>query len=83
MAGCVSVPGGLLKGDGTIIAEELVIAGSGDNQFFGGLVQPGNSPGKLTIQGNFTQELGGRLIVEAAGVAAGSSTCSTSPETAR
>jgi hypothetical protein len=34
-------PGGILNGDGTIIAEEIVVAGSGVNQFVGGLIQPG------------------------------------------
>jgi T5SS/PEP-CTERM-associated repeat protein len=64
-------PGGVLAGDGTIIAEELIVAGSGSNQFVGGIIQPGNSPGTLTLQGNLIQEPGGRLVMEAAGVNAG------------
>lgn len=42
-------PAGILKGDGTII---------GDVYVNGGTVAPGNSPGTLTIDGNFTLKTG-------------------------
>lgn len=64
-------PNGILSGDGTIFATQIVTAGSGSNQFTGGQINPGNSPGTLTLQGNFTQELGSSLVMEIAGFAEG------------
>ena len=52
-------PGGLLGGHG-------FLSGS---VFNGGTVSPGNSPGTLTIHGNFTQGAGGTLRIEVAGLA--------------
>jgi T5SS/PEP-CTERM-associated repeat protein len=37
----------------------------------GGLVSPGNSPGVLTITGNYTQSTAGKLLIELAGTAPG------------
>jgi autotransporter-associated beta strand protein len=51
--------GGLLGGKG-------VIGGSLVNS---GIVSPGDSPGKLSVNGNFTQTSGGTLEIEVAGVA--------------
>ena len=53
-------PGGLLGGHGFI----------GGNLVNGGTVSPGNSPGTLTVHGNFTQSAGGTLRIEVAGLAA-------------
>lgn len=39
----------------------------------GGIVSPGNSAGKLTVQGNYTQENGGILNVELGGTTPGTS----------
>ena len=69
-------PGGVLRGNGTIIAPEVVLVG-GTNEFSGGQVQPGNSAGKLTLQGNFTQELGSKLVVQQAASLLDSSMSST------
>ncbi len=54
-------PGGLLGGHGFI----------GGSLVNGGTVSPGNSPGTLTIHGNFTQSAGGTLRIEVAGLASG------------
>lgn len=64
-------PGGILSGTGTITASEIVAAGSGANQFAGAQIQPANSPGTLTLDGNFIEQAGSRLVVEAAGLGAG------------
>lgn len=48
--------GGILQGSGKI----------GGNLVNNGTVQPGNSPGKLTIQGNYTQAANGTLAIEIA-----------------
>ncbi|MBI4937132.1 MAG: filamentous hemagglutinin N-terminal domain-containing protein [Nitrosomonadales bacterium] len=53
--------GGLLGGSGSINA----------NVFNDGTVAPGNSPGALTISGNYTQGPGATLAVELGGTAAG------------
>jgi T5SS/PEP-CTERM-associated repeat protein len=60
-------PGGILAGNGTIIAREIVLSG-GTNVFNGAQIQPGNSPGTLTLQGDFTQELNSKLVMEVAGL---------------
>lgn len=52
---------GTLKGTGTV-------AGSVENT--SGTVSPGASPGKLTLNGNYTQGAGGRLEIEIAGTVA-------------
>ncbi len=62
-------PGGTLSGTGTIFSRGLRLAG-GANGFTGQLA-PGNSPGTLTIEGNFTQEPLGLLDIELAGASAG------------
>ncbi len=53
---------GTLKGTGTV-------TGSVENT--SGIVSPGASPGKLTLNGNYTQGAGGRLEIEIAGTGAG------------
>ena len=49
---------GTLSGDGTI---------NGSVENIGGAVSPGASPGKMTLNGNYTQAAGGRLDIEIAG----------------
>jgi outer membrane autotransporter protein len=49
-------PGGLLGGHGII----------GGSVFNNGVVSPGNSPGTLTINGNYTQYSGGTLAIQIA-----------------
>ncbi|WP_161602096.1 putative Ig domain-containing protein [Tautonia marina] len=61
---------GNLKGDGTLIGPDPTVEGSGVNNF-AGTVSPGNSPGVLTIQGNYTQGPEGTLEIEVAGPGAG------------
>ncbi|GEM_PF-2003354 len=54
-------PNAVLNGDGTITANVTLN---------GGTVAPGNSPGTLTIDGDFTQ-VAGNLVIEIAGTGAG------------
>jgi outer membrane autotransporter protein len=54
-------PNGLLGGVGTI----------GGNVISGGIVSPGDSPGTLTINGNYSQNNVGTLRIEVAALAAG------------
>ena len=54
-------PAGLLGGHGFI----------GGNVVNAGIVSPGNSPGTLTVKGNYFQTGGGTLLIEVAGKAAG------------
>ena len=56
--GSVNLAGGVVSGSG-------VIAGSLSNA--GGAVAPGNSPGILVVDGNYTQATGGALQIEIAG----------------
>ena len=53
------IENGTLSGNGTIIGDVLVS---------GGTVAPGLSPGTLTIDGNYTQEVGSALVIEIAGL---------------
>jgi hypothetical protein len=53
---------GTLTGAGTI---------NGPVQNSGGIVQPGEGLGKLSVNGSYTQEAGGRLEIEVAGTGAG------------
>ena len=59
--------GGILSGNGTIPGNVHVLGGS--NQF-GGTVLPGNSPGTLTIGGDYEQD-GGLLGIEMSGTLQG------------
>lgn len=59
--GGLDIQGGSLSGNGTITAD----VGNA------GLVSPGNSPGTLTIHGNFTQSSAGILDIELGGTIAG------------
>ena len=52
----MEINGGVLKGSGYILGDLVV----GPN----GTIQPGNSPGLLTIDGDFTLEEGANLILE-------------------
>jgi len=78
-AGGTTVTGGLLSVQGNLISNVLVLA---DAQFGGngivtgnltnyGIVNPGNSPGKLVIAGDYTQGRTGTLIIELAGKKSG------------
>ena len=53
----VTITGGTLQGSGTMRADVANI---------GGTVGPGNSPGKLTVDGDYTQGAGGTLAMEIA-----------------
>jgi fibronectin-binding autotransporter adhesin len=59
----ISLQGGTLSGLGSV---------NGDLVNSGGTVNPGNSPGILTINGNYSQRAGGTLAIEIAGTTAGS-----------
>jgi len=52
-------PGALIGGHGTI----------GGNLFNNGTVSPGNSPGTLTVNGNFNQSSAGTLLIQIGGLA--------------
>ena len=60
-AGIVDIQGGTLKGIGTILGD---LAN-------GGSIQPGDSPGTLSVQGNFSQSGGGTMAVELGGKLSG------------
>jgi hypothetical protein len=60
--GPFSLNGGTLQGSGTVTGEV-------DN--FGGTVSPGNSPGLLTIDGDYSQSLDAILNIEIAGTTPG------------
>ena len=61
---------GSLSGHGTIIAPGGVGVAGGVNNF-AGTVSPGNSPGVLTIEGDYTQGAAGVLAIEIGGLEAG------------
>jgi hypothetical protein len=73
--GAVLVNNNLNTGGGTILAVAGEVSGSGTvagdlvNQ--SATVAPGNSPGVLTIDGDYTQQLAGTLALEIAGLTAG------------
>jgi len=58
----VSIMGGILAGTGTISADVLL----------SGMLSPGNSPGLLSIAGDYTQTHFGELDIEIGGLTAGS-----------
>jgi len=77
--GATTVNGGSLIVDGSIAsAQTLVNAGGllgghgslGGSLVNSGIVRPGDSPGTLTVSGNYTQNAGGTLRIEVAGLAA-------------
>jgi fibronectin-binding autotransporter adhesin len=80
-SGLTTVEGGTLDVNGSIVGDAIVkrggtLAGTGviggnTTVLPGGKLEPGNSPGTLTIGGNFTQELGSLLGIEFAGTAPG------------
>ena len=60
-AATIQIQGGKLSGTGTI----------NGNVVMGGTISPGNSPGILTINGNYTQTAFGTYVAEMAGLTAG------------
>jgi outer membrane autotransporter protein len=77
-AGDTVVNAGTLYVDGSIASLNTIIqAGAilgghgvlGGNLNNGGVVSPGNSPGTLTVNGNFTQASSGILLIQVAGLA--------------
>ena len=73
--GGVEINNALNTGGGTVVGLAGTISGSGsvggDLQNSGGTVAPGNSPGILTVNGNYTQGTDGTLAIEVAGTGAG------------
>ncbi|MGI9428317.1 MAG: hypothetical protein ACR2NM_06645 [Bythopirellula sp.] len=61
--------GGAIVGLGGTIAGSGVVGGSLSNQ--SAMVSPGNSPGTLTVEGNYTQCAGAILAIEVAGTGPG------------
>lgn len=59
--GDIDIQGGILFGNGTINANLINSA----------LVKPGQSPGTISVSGNYTQTATGKLEIEIAGTAAG------------
>lgn len=67
MGGTLLVNGSFNAPVGLTVFENAVLGGEGiigDNVFNNGIVAPGNSPGVLTIIGNFTQSSTGTLEIE-------------------
>jgi len=84
IGGTITVPrfqlSGSLELDGTLIADNFfaaagaTVTGSGKvlgNVYNSGIFIPGNSPGVLTVDGDFTQGVDGQLLIEIAGLDAG------------
>jgi autotransporter-associated beta strand protein len=77
--GNTTINGGVLQVDGSITSNTFVnrqgtLAGTGTvdgNVTNNGTVSPGDSPGTLTVNGNFTQANGGTLLIDIAGAYAG------------
>src|SRR5262249_9648402 len=77
--GATTVNGGSLIVDGSISSAQTVVNAGGllggngtlnGDLLNSGTVSPGNSPGTLTVAGNYTQTTGGTLRIEIAGVSA-------------
>ncbi|MCF6314583.1 MAG: autotransporter domain-containing protein, partial [Verrucomicrobiales bacterium] len=68
-AGALFVNGTFTTGGGLTVFQNALLGGSGiinGNVLNNGTVNPGNSPGTLTINGNFTQSSSGTLQIEIA-----------------
>ncbi len=74
-SGTLHINNTVVTGGGSVIGASGSITGSGmvvgDLENVKGTVAPGNSPGTLTVTGDFTQRVGGTLQLEIGGVAAG------------
>jgi fibronectin-binding autotransporter adhesin len=67
MAGSLLVNGVFTTGGGLTVFQNALLGGAGiinGNVFNNGIVSPGNSPGTLTINGNYVQSSGGTLQIE-------------------
>ena len=73
--GTLSINNKLNAGGGSVVGLAGTISGDGsvggDLTNTSATVAPGNSPGTLTVEGNFSQAAGGTLAIELAGTAAG------------
>ena len=81
--GDTNINGGVLQVDGSITSNTFVnehgtLAGSGTidgnvtvTHQIGGMVSPGDAPGTLTINGNYTQAISGTLMIDIAGANTG------------
>ena len=73
--GILAINSNLVSGGGTVICQEGTCSGSGtvsgDLNNSGGTISPGNSPGVLTVDGDYTQGAGGTLAIELAGTSPG------------
>ena len=78
--GNTTVNGGLLRVDGSIASLQTFVTPGGTlggrgviggNLYNNGNVAPGDSPGTLTVKGNYFQTKGGTLTIEIAGTKAG------------
>ena len=73
--GTVAINNSLSTGGGTFNCNEGTCSGagsiSGNLNNNGGTVSPGNSPGVMTVEGNFAQAAAGTLLIELAGTTAG------------
>ncbi|MCA9239472.1 MAG: hypothetical protein KDA37_04705, partial [Planctomycetales bacterium] len=67
------VTGGLLFGTGVLEVQQIPVlqGASGVNAFQGSRIRPGNSPGRLTIDGNLMMHEGSELEIEIAGLTPG------------
>lgn len=67
--GSLLVNGTFTAGGGLTVFQNALLGGSGlinGNVFNNGIVSPGNSPGTLTVNGDFTQSSSGSLQIEVA-----------------
>jgi len=67
--GALIVNGRFTAGGGLTVFQSALLGGSGvinANVINNGTISPGNSPGTLTINGDFTQNAGGTLLIEIA-----------------
>ena len=73
--GSMAINNILNTGGGTVALSAGILGGSGEIggtlTNTAGIVAPGNSPGTLTVDGNFAQSAGGTLAIEIAGAGAG------------
>ena len=73
--GTLNINNRLISDGGTVIGLAGTLGGSGivhgGVNNLGGTVAPGNSPGILTVDGNYTQDAGGTLALEIGGLMPG------------
>jgi len=71
----ITLGGGTFDAGKTLtVTEDVTVTGSGSldsNLVNGGLVSPGDSPGLITVNGDYSQQISGTLAIELAGTLSG------------